>query len=106
MVSFDVTPKEPTKMRKKTIVFTASILLCTCLLGCQPISTDGLASQENAMEVEGQSAMASENGTLGDPNTAELQPTHQHGINFADPDPFIDYNTIKEEGGIEGDEPN
>ena len=82
-------------------------LLIPCLLaaaGCQPVSTDGLASQENAMEVEGQSAMASENGTLGDPNTAELQPTHQHGIDFADPDPFIDYDTVSEEAGIEGDE--
>ena len=82
-------------------------LLAPCLLaatGCQPVSTDGLASQENAMEVEGQSAMASENGTLGDPNTAELQPTHPHGINFADPDPFIDYDTVSQEAGIEGDE--
>ncbi|MDG2291583.1 MAG: hypothetical protein P8L37_02910 [Phycisphaerales bacterium] len=91
-------------MNARYPILIALALLSTGVLGCQPVSTDGLASQENAMEVEGQSAMASENGTLGDPNTAELQPTHPHGINFADPDPFIDYDTVSQEAGIEGDE--
>ena len=72
--------------------------------GCQPVSTANIAGQEDSIEMQGQAAMASEDGTLGDSATAELEPTHQHGIDFADPDPFIDADTIREEKGIEGDE--
>ena len=70
----------------------------------QPVSTDDLAGQENSIEIQGQAAMDSENGTTGSASTAELSPTHPNGINFADPDPFIDYDTVNEEKGIEGDE--
>lgn len=89
--------------RISTTVAVLTVLLGT--IGCQqPVSTDDLAGQENSIEVQGQAAMDSESGTTGSASTAELSPTHPQGINFADPDPFIDYDTINEEKGIEGDE--
>ncbi|MBM44534.1 MAG: hypothetical protein CMJ36_05940 [Phycisphaerae bacterium] len=79
--------------------------LLLAMAGCQqPVSTDNLAAQENAMQVEGQAAMNSEGGTTGNASTAELGATQTEGINFADPDPFIDYDTVRQEKGIEGDE--
>ena len=74
------------------------------MAACQPVSTAGLNEQEDSIEMQGQSAMASEDGTLGDQATAELEPTHQHGIDFDAPDPFIDADTVRQEEGIEGDE--
>lgn len=73
-------------------------------MGCQPVSTASIPQQEDAIQVDGQTAMETESGTLGDPQVAELGATQPEGINFADPDPFIDYDTVHQEEGIEGDE--
>lgn len=91
-------------MNRKNAVLIVLSLTGVGVLGCQPVSTFNLPQQEDSIEMQGQSAMASEDGTLGDPATAELEPTHEHGINFDAPDPFIDSDTIREESGIEGDE--
>ena len=89
------------KKPKKNALNAFQGLVVSC---CQPVSTADIAGQEDSIEMQGQAAMASEDGTLGDAATAELEPTHQHGINFADPDPFIDADTVRQEEGIEGDE--
>ncbi|MEE2719947.1 MAG: hypothetical protein VX727_09205 [Planctomycetota bacterium] len=85
-----------------------SAAFLTLLMGlgsaCQPVSTFDLPQQENSIQVEGQAAMRSEDGTAGDAATAEDGAVHPEGIDFADPDPFIDYDTVGEEKGIESDE--
>ena len=91
-------------MNQKNAVLIVLSLTGVGVLGCQPVSTFNLPQQEDSIEMQGQSAMASEDGTLGDPATSELEPTHQNGINFDAPDPFIDADTVRQEEGIEGDE--
>ena len=91
-------------MALKIVSATFLALLMGLGSACQPVSTAGIPQQENAIQVEGQAAMRSEDGTVGDSATAELGAVHPEGINFADPDPFIDYDTVGEEKGIESDE--
>lgn len=91
-------------MNPKNAVLIVLSLTGVGVLGCQPVSTFNLPQQEDSIEMQGQSAMASEDGTLGDRATSELEPTHQNGINFDAPDPFIDADTVRQEEGIEGDE--
>jgi len=92
-------------MTPQTVLAAAILPLLLAGTGCQqPVSTDDLAGQENSIEVQGQAAMNSEAGTTGSDSTAELGATHPQGVNFADPDPFIDYDTVNQEKGIEGDE--
>ena len=91
-------------MCTRNTVLTVLTALSLAGIGCQPVSTFNLSQQENSIEMQGQSAMASEDGTLGDRATSDLEPTHQNGINFDAPDPFIDADTVRQEEGIEGDE--
>ena len=80
------------------------LLTVPWISGCQPVSTFDIPQQEDNIQLEGRAAMRSEDGRVGDPQTAELGAVHPEGIDFADPDPFIDYDTVGQEEGIEGDE--
>jgi len=91
-------------MTLKIAVPALLLLLVGIESACQPVSTFNISQQEDNIQVEGQAAMRDEDGTVGDPQTAELGAVHPEGIDFADPDPFIDYDTIHQEEGIEGDE--
>ena len=91
-------------MAPKIAIPASLMLLMGIGSACQPVSTFDVPQQENAIQVEGQAAMRSEDGTVGDVATAEDGAVHHEGIDFADPDPFIDYDTVGEEKGIESDE--
>lgn len=91
-------------MASKITVPALLLLLMGIGSACQPLPTANIPEQEDAIQVEGQAAMRSEDGTVGDSATAEAGAVHPEGIDFADPDPFIDYDTIGEEKGIESDE--
>ena len=95
--------KEPL-MTSKIAIPALLLLLMAIGGGCQPVSTFDISQQEDDIQVQGQAAMRDEDGTVGDPQTAELGAVHPEGIDFADPDPFIDYDTVHQEEGIEGDE--
>jgi len=91
-------------MSRKIIVPALLLLLVGIESACQPVSTFDIPQQEDSIQVQGQAAMREEDGTVGDPQTAELGAVHPEGIDFADPDPFIDYDTVHQEEGIEGDQ--
>ena len=59
------------------------------LTGCQPVSTKNLDQQRSEIVTEGQLAMRQEDGTVGDPSDAELQPNVNMIQDPFDPDPFI-----------------
>ena len=97
-------PRKESLMTSKIAVPALLMLLVGIESACQPVSTFDISQQEDNIQVQGQAAMRDEDGTAGGSQTAELGAVHPEGIDFADPDPFIDYDTVQQEEGIEGDE--
>lgn len=67
----------------------ACVALGLSSLGCQPVSTQDLGQQENAIQAEGQLAMQEQTGSVGNPAYAEAEPNVNMVKDPFDPDPFI-----------------
>jgi hypothetical protein len=71
-----------------TVVFTMALGL-----GCSPLSTRDLGSQESAIEAQGQLAQQEQTGTVGKPAYSELEANTNMVQDPFDPDPFIQART-------------